>query len=51
MITSEKAVETVQALDRAYPNGWRCGHTETDVITVILANGIREFTKAIFQAR
>lgn len=38
---------TVQALDRAYPDGWRSGDQTTDAITVILATGVRSILGAL----
>lgn len=41
-------VATVQALNNAYPNGWRSGHDTTDGMTVILATGVRLMAEAMF---
>lgn len=48
-LDKEKMVETINALNRAYPNGWRTGDPTSDAITLILINGIREIGKTLFK--
>lgn len=46
-----QAQQTMEALDKAYPNGWRSGNQFCDALTVILANGLREMTEALLNPR
>lgn len=43
--------ETIQALDNAYPDGWRSGDKTTDAMTVILAAGVRSALGALLGGR
>lgn len=49
MIKPEEVQQTVKNLNTAYPNGWRSGIKTCDAITVILANGVRVMTEALFR--
>lgn len=46
-LDKDKVVESINVLNRTYPNGWRSGDPTCDAMTVILINGIREVGKTL----
>ncbi len=48
---NKELTQTIKNLDKEYPNGWRCGHPETDAITVLLVSALGNMLNAIFTQR